>query len=122
MPIEGGTATVFKQQFPRSDRKHMRAAIGPVVRFTIDLADPWAATYTLAGGEGGWPRSPSYGNLLEDWRYGRGRPMTPDPSGGDINVRFLPAGASAQSRLTSAHGRAQAGTRAGISEIPGRTS
>jgi penicillin amidase len=89
--IGGGTETPFKQQFPRSDREHMYPAVGPVVRFTVDLSDPWAARYTLAGGESGWPGSPFYGNLLDDWRRGRDRPLTPSPSPGDVRVTFVPA-------------------------------
>ena len=89
-PIGGGYETVFKQQAARSDREQMRAALGPVVRFTIDMSDPWAATFSMAGGESGWPRSPSYGNLLDDWRSGKGRPLTPPAGAGDRNVRFVP--------------------------------
>lgn len=92
LAIGGDTETVFKQQFVRSDREHLNPMIGPVVRFTIDMADPWNATYTLAGGQSGWPGSAHYGDLLEDWSTGRGRPLTPrhhDP--GNLNIRFLPA-------------------------------
>jgi acyl-homoserine lactone acylase PvdQ len=91
LPIGGGAETVFKQQFPRSDRARMRPAVGPIVRFTIDFAAPWQARYSLAGGESGWPRSPFYANLLEDWARGRGRPLTPDASEQDVRVRFVPA-------------------------------
>jgi acyl-homoserine-lactone acylase len=89
-PIDGGAETVFKQQFARSDREHMRSAVGPVVRFAIDMGDPWSATYSLAGGASGWPRSPFYANLLRDWRSGRSRPLTPPPSAADISVQFVP--------------------------------
>jgi penicillin amidase len=89
--VGGDTETVFKQQFVRADREHMHPAVGPVVRFTVDMADPWRATYGLAGGESGWPKSPYYGNLLDDWRTGRGRPLTPPASSADTHVRFVPA-------------------------------
>lgn len=89
-PAPGDTETVFKQQFLRSDREAMQPIVGPVVRLTVDLGDPWAATYCLAGGESGWPGSPAYGNLLDDWRRGRGRPLTPPPSPQDVRVRFMP--------------------------------
>jgi penicillin amidase len=92
IPIDGGVATVFKQHFPRSDRERMHPMIGPLIRFSIDLAEPWGATYSFAGGESGWPRSRFYMNLLEDWRYGRGRPLTPAPSAEDVHVRFVPSG------------------------------
>jgi penicillin amidase len=91
IPIDGGVGTVFKQHFPRSDRERMRPIIGPLIRFSIDLAEPWEATYSFAGGESGWPRSRYYMNLLEDWRYGRGRPLTPPSSDEDVRVRFVPS-------------------------------
>jgi penicillin amidase len=89
-PIDGGSETVFKQQAVRSDREHMRSAVGPVARFTIDMNDPWAATFSMAGGESGWPRAPHYGDLLDDWCRGEGRPLTPAASAADLNVHFVP--------------------------------
>jgi penicillin amidase len=89
--VGGDTETVFKQQFARSDRERMQPVVGPIIRLTVDLADPWAATYSLAGGQSGWPGSPFYGNLLADWGTGRGRPLTPAPSAEDVRVRFVPA-------------------------------
>ncbi len=89
--VGGAPETVFKNQFPRSDREHMNPMIGPVLRFTVDMANPWAARYTLAGGQSGWPRSPHYGDLLADWATGRSRPLTPPPADTDIVVRFEPA-------------------------------
>jgi hypothetical protein len=60
------------------------------VRFSIDMAEPWAATYSLAGGESGWPGSPRYVNLLQDWRTGRGRPLTPPASKQDVRISLVP--------------------------------
>ncbi len=89
--IGGDNESVFKHQYLRSDRTHMKAVIGPVVRFTVDMADPWRATYMLAGGESGWPGSKYYGNLLADWALGKSRELTPtDPGAGAITVRFRP--------------------------------
>jgi len=90
MPIAGGTETPFKQQFPRVDREHMYPAVGPLVRITVDMADPWAATFSLAGGESGWPASPHYADLLDDWGRGRGRPLTPAPCEADVRVELVP--------------------------------
>jgi len=90
LSIGGDTETPFKQQFLRSDREHMRPTVGPLVRLTVDLADPWSATYSLAGGESGWSQSPSYANLLDDWRLGRGRRLTPNPVDGDVDVKLVP--------------------------------
>jgi penicillin amidase len=94
MPIGGGNETPFKQQFPRSDRERMHPAVGPVARFSVDLADPWSARYSLAGGESGWPGSTFYANLLDDWRRGRERPLTPAASAGDVNVTLVPSSGS----------------------------
>jgi penicillin amidase len=90
LSLGGDTETAFKQQFPRSDREHMRSAIGPLVRLTVDLGDPWGATFSMAGGESGWPASPWYANLVDDWSQGIGRPLTPEPSADDVNVAFIP--------------------------------
>jgi penicillin amidase len=90
MSIGGDTETPFKQQFLRSDREHMRPTVGPLIRLTVDLADPWAATYSMAGGESGWPQSPWYANLLDDWRVGRARPLTPADDDSDIGVKLIP--------------------------------
>ena len=89
IPIGGGNETVFKHQFPRSNRQSMKVAIGPIVRLTVDLGDPWAARFALAGGQSGWARSPYYGNLLQDWASGEMRPLTPATSEDDISIRFV---------------------------------
>jgi penicillin amidase len=91
LALGGDTETVFKQQFVRADRERLVAAIGPVVRFTIDMAAPWQATYTLAGGESGWPATARYGSLLGDWSIGHGRPLTPtDAEPGSVRIQFVP--------------------------------
>lgn len=90
LAIGGDVESVFKQHFVRSDREHMSPVVGPVIRFTIDMAEPWAASYALAGGESGWPGSPHYSDLLGDWAAGRTRPLTPPASAADINVKFVP--------------------------------
>ncbi len=90
LAIGGGPETVFKNQFARGDRERLNPLVGPVLRFTIDMADPWRATYSLAGGQSGWPMSEHYGDLLQDWAEGRGRPLTPPPAESDITVTFLP--------------------------------
>lgn len=91
LALGGDTETVFKQQFVRADRDRLASAIGPVVRFTIDMAEPWNATYTLAGGESGWPAGAHYADLLADWSNGTGRPLTPSvPAPGSVHVRFVP--------------------------------
>ncbi len=88
--IGGGNETVFKNQFARSHRDGMDAEIGPIVRITIDMDDPWSARFALAGGQSGWPRSPFYANLLEEWAAGDTRLLTPPPASTDVAVRFVP--------------------------------
>jgi len=97
--VGGGPETLYKNQFSRADRIEMRPTIGPVLRFTIDMANPWAATYSMAGGESGWPSSPFYGNLMADWAVGRGRPLTPAPSSDDVRMRLLPRARAHEKRL-----------------------
>lgn len=91
VPVGGDTETVFKQQYLRSDRERLHAAIGPVVRITVDLGVPWEATYSLAGGQSGWPRARHYGDRVHDWAAGIERPLTPPPSEQDIQATLLPA-------------------------------
>ncbi len=87
----GGPETVFKNQFLRSDRADMHPSFGPVLRMVIDLGDPRAATFALAGGQSGWPGSAHYADLLEDWMEGEMHPLTPDASAVTAVVRLLPA-------------------------------
>lgn len=89
--IGGGNETVFKQQFLRSDRERLHPGVGPVVRFTVDLAEPWSATYSIAGGASGWPRSPHYGDRVADWAAGREHPLTPPAAPTDTRVTLVPA-------------------------------
>jgi penicillin amidase len=89
--VEGGAETPFKQQYPRSDDAHLQPTVGPLVRIVVDLADPWAARFSMAGGQSGWPGSPFYGNLLADWAAGRSRPLSPDPAPDDVQVQLVPA-------------------------------
>jgi len=91
LAVGGDSESVFKNQFARSDRQHMNPVIGPVGRFTIDLAEPWKATFTLAGGESGWPGSPHYGKLLADWAAGKESELTPTAIGpGGVACTFRP--------------------------------
>lgn len=88
LPIGGGTETIFKNQFVRANRKDLKVEVGPIIRIALDMSDPWAARYSFAGGQSGWPLSPYYGNLLQEWASGEARPLTPPPDGDDIHVRF----------------------------------
>jgi penicillin amidase len=87
LPGTGGPETVFKNQFLRSDRTNMLPNAGPAFRFVIDMADPRAAEYVLAGGESGWAKSPHYEDQLADFMLGTMHPLTPE---GGTAVRFMP--------------------------------
>lgn len=77
LPGRGAPETVFKNQYLRVDRDHMHPGIGPVFRMVVDMADPMAAGFTLAGGQSGWPGSPHYADLLRGWMDNDLLPMTP---------------------------------------------
>lgn len=86
----GAPETVFKNQFIRSDRSAMHPGIGPVLRFAVDMADPAAGGFALAGGQSGWPLSPHYADLLDAWMDNEMLPMTP-PLGGDApRLQLIP--------------------------------
>ncbi len=87
--VGGGNETVFKNQFSLANRA-MKVEIGPIIRISIDMADPWAARFALAGGQSGWPSSPHYGDLLGDWASGHTRPLTPPEVESDTAVVFRP--------------------------------
>lgn len=86
----GGPETLYKNQFMRGDRERLEVTVGPVVRFTVDMAAPERASYSMAGGESGWPKSPRFGNLLNDWRWGIERPLTPTDSTSAIRATLHP--------------------------------
>lgn len=95
LAVGGGNETVFKNQFSRSNRD-LAVEIGPVVRVSIDMSDPWAARFSLAGGESGWPRSPHYANLLGEWAAGTNRPLTPAAAPEDVAVVFAAPAAAGE--------------------------
>lgn len=96
IPGAGSPSTLFKNQFHRGDRQRLRSAVGPSLRFTVDMADPWGATYSLAGGQSGWPRSRHFGDLTPDWHAGKGRLFT--SGAGGIRLQFVPANETKESQ------------------------
>ncbi len=90
----GAPETVFKNQFSRSDRESMHPGAGPAMRTVVDLANPGAAEYAIAGGASGWARSPSYDEGTEAWLNGAMRPMVPEVDG-PAQLRFIPPPPSA---------------------------
>jgi len=45
----------------------------------VDLSDPDASRYVLAGGQSGNPLSPHYADLFETWQRGEGVPIAWSP-------------------------------------------
>lgn len=90
LPGVGAPETVFKNQFIRKDRTTMHPGIGPVLRFIVDMDDPSAGGFALAGGQSGWPYSPHYADLLEPWMANELLPMTPPLAGEELQVRLVP--------------------------------
>lgn len=70
------------------------AMAGPSYRQIVDLGDPEASRWSLAGGTSGDPRSPHYADQIEAWLQGAYRPMRlcsrVEASGGTV-LRLLPA-------------------------------
>ena len=50
-------------------------AIGPVVRYAVDLGDLDHPMFGLAGGQSGHPGARHYDDALQDWLRGRARPL-----------------------------------------------
>lgn len=76
LPGLGGSETVFKNQFLRSDRSEMHPGFGPVLRLIVDMQAPRAGRFALAGGQSGWPLAPHYADLLKEWIANDMRPLT----------------------------------------------
>lgn len=91
LPGVGEVNTLWKSHHLRADRERMHVAVGAVIRLVVDMADPWAARYVLAGGQSGWPGSRHYGDQLPIWNAGESLPLTPPPSLEDRMYRLLPA-------------------------------
>jgi penicillin amidase len=67
--------------------------VGPGYRQIVDLGDPEASRWIIAGGVSGDPRSPHYADQIEFWLRGEYRPMRlrplADARRGDV-LRLLP--------------------------------
>ncbi len=72
--------------------------VGPGYRQIVDLADPDASRWIIAGGVSGDPRSPHYADQIEPWLRGEYRPMRLSPledaRRGDV-LRLVPEVATA---------------------------
>lgn len=72
-----------------------RVAIGPSYRQILDLGDPEASRWILAGGASGDPRSPHYADQVAAWRAGATRPMVLAGAAGGLagsQIRLRPPG------------------------------
>lgn len=74
VPLGGDTNTVAQAGVRPLDPFGSPAAM-PNHRTIIDLGDPEASRYVLAGGQSGNPLSPHYADLFELWQRGAGVPI-----------------------------------------------
>jgi penicillin amidase len=92
-PRPGDGMTVNLGAFPLTEPFGVMA--GPSYRQIVDLGDPEASRWALAGGTSGDPRSPHYADQIEPWLRGEYRPMRlgsgADASAGTV-LRLLPGG------------------------------
>ena len=58
-------------------------------RMVVDLGDPDASRYALAGGQSGNPLSPHYADLFELWRRGEGIPIAWSPAAVQAATRHV---------------------------------
>jgi len=69
----GDGMTVNLGAFPLTGR--FEVVVGPSYRQIVDLGDPDASRWIIAGGVSGDPRSPHYADQIELWLRGEYRPM-----------------------------------------------
>ena len=92
-PRPGNGMTVNLGAFPLTEPFGVLA--GPSYRHIVDLGDPEASLWALAGGTSGDPRSPHYADLIAPWLSGKYRPMrlrAESAAPGGRVLRLLPAG------------------------------
>jgi len=75
-PLAGGLDSVWKAHFNLNDEgAPFKTVAGPVLRFSIDMAKPENAKYSIDTGQSGWPLSPHYGDQYKKWLKGELIPM-----------------------------------------------
>ncbi|MEO6461812.1 MAG: penicillin acylase family protein, partial [Candidatus Eisenbacteria bacterium] len=60
---------------------------GATMRLVVDLADPAASRFALAGGQSGHFRSPHYGDQFATWVAGGTTSLAPGPPAGSITLK-----------------------------------
>ncbi|HVJ43375.1 MAG TPA: penicillin acylase family protein [Dongiaceae bacterium] len=75
LPDDGDYMTVDNATASPSLAGDYPATHGPSMRFSIDMAQPLAPVFSLAGGQSGNPLSAHYDDLLPAWRDGIGKPI-----------------------------------------------
>jgi penicillin amidase len=74
--LSGGLDSVWKAHFNfGAAEESFRVVAGPAFRFVADLASLEDAEFGIDTGESGWPLSPHYGDMYEEWRRGELAPM-----------------------------------------------
>ena len=74
--LSGGLDSVWKAHFNLgASEESFRVVAGPAFRFVADLSNLEDAEFGIDTGESGWPLSPHYGDMYEEWRRGRLVPM-----------------------------------------------
>lgn len=75
LPDDGDSATVDNATTVPSLSGDYPVIHGPSMRFSVDMAQPLAPVFALAGGQSGNPLSPHYDDQLPAWRDGIARPI-----------------------------------------------
>lgn len=75
LPDDGDTMTVDCATALPSLAGDYPVIHGPSMRFSVDMAQPLAPVFSLAGGQSGNPLSPHYDDLLPAWRDGIAKPI-----------------------------------------------
>jgi penicillin amidase len=78
-PLAGSLDSVWKAHFNFVDENEpFKTVAGPAYRFVIDMKHPEKAEFSNDTGVSGWPLSPHYGDIFEQWKQGQLVPMLRD--------------------------------------------
>ena len=92
----GGEANTVCQGSPLATDPFAPVTAIPALRLIVQMTDPPTAHFALAGGQSGWRGAAHAHDLLDDWRYGRLRPLPTDraaiQAGGAQRLTLQPSG------------------------------